>query len=62
MKYIILNIVWDILLSKNIKIKMYSVVLYGCETCLPLRAEQSLRVCGNRVLSKIFGPKKEGVM
>jgi hypothetical protein len=37
-----------------------SVVLYGCETwCLTLREEHRLRVFENRVLRRIFGPKRE---
>jgi hypothetical protein len=36
------------------------VVLYGCETwSLTLRKEHRLRVFENRVLRKIFGPKRE---
>jgi hypothetical protein len=35
------------------------VVLYGCETwSLSLREEQRLRVFENRVLRRIFGPKR----
>ena len=51
------------LLSKNLKIKLYTtiilpVVLYGCETwSLILREEHRLRVFENRVLRRIFGPK-----
>jgi hypothetical protein len=38
------------------------VVLYGCETwSLTLREEQSLMVSENRVLRRIFWPKKEEV-
>jgi len=38
------------------------VVLYGCETwSLTLREEHSLRVFQNRVLRRIFGPKREEV-
>jgi hypothetical protein len=38
------------------------VVLYGCETwSLTLREAQRLRVFENRVLSKIFGPKRDEV-
>jgi hypothetical protein len=38
------------------------VVLYGCETwSLTVREEHKLRVFGNRVLRRIFGPKKDGV-
>jgi hypothetical protein len=50
-------------LSKNIKIKVYrtiilSVVLYESETwSLTLREERMLRMFGNRVMRKIFGPK-----
>ena len=55
------------LLSKNLKIKIYStiilpVVLYGCETwSLTLREEYRLRVLENRVLRRIFGPRRDGV-
>jgi hypothetical protein len=36
--------------------------LYGCETwSIALREEHWLRVLGNRVLKKIFGPKKDEV-
>ena len=38
------------------------VVVYGCETwCLALREEHRLRVFENRVLRKIFGPKRDEV-
>jgi hypothetical protein len=52
-----------LLLSKNIKIKIYKstflpVVLYGCKTwCLTLREEHRLQVFGNRVL-KILRQKR----
>jgi hypothetical protein len=55
------------LLSKNVKIRIYKtiilrVVLYGCETwSLSLREERILRVFENRVLRKIFGPKRDEV-
>jgi len=55
------------LLSKNLKIKIYRtiilpVVLYGCETwSLTLREERRLRVCENRVLRRVFGPKRDEV-
>ena len=39
-----------------------SVVLYGCETwSLSLREERRLRVFENRVLRRIFGPKRDEV-
>jgi len=49
------------LLSKNLKIKIYRivilpVVLYGCETwSLTLREEYRLRVFGNSVVRKRLG-------
>ena len=55
------------LLSRNLKIKIYRtiilpVVLYGCETwSLTLREERRLKVFENRVLRRIFGPKREEV-
>jgi hypothetical protein len=53
------------LLSKNTNIRVYRtiilpVVLYGCETwSLTLREEQRLRVFENRVVRRIFGPKRD---
>jgi hypothetical protein len=42
------------------KTVILSVVLYGCETwSLTFRDEHRLRVLENRVLRKIFGPKRE---
>jgi len=55
------------LLSKNLKIKIYRtvilpVVLFGCETLsLTLREERELRVFENRVLRRIFGPRRDEV-
>jgi hypothetical protein len=38
------------------------VVLYGCETwSLALGEEHKLKVFENRVLRRIFGPKRDGV-
>jgi hypothetical protein len=38
------------------------VVLYGCETwSLTLRKEHRLRVFENRVLRRVFGPKRDEV-
>jgi hypothetical protein len=54
-------------LSRSVKIKIYKtiilpVVLYGCETwSLTLKEERTLRVFENRVLRRIFGPKRDGV-
>jgi hypothetical protein len=56
-----------VLLSKNLKIKIYRtiilpVVLYGCETwSLTLREERKLRVIENMVLRRIFGRKRDEV-
>jgi hypothetical protein len=50
---------------KELKISIYEtvilpVVLYGCKTwSLTLKEEHRLRVFENRVLRKIFGPKRE---
>jgi hypothetical protein len=61
------NLLSSSLLSKNLKIKIYktvilSVVLYGYETwLLTLREERRLRVFENRVLRRIFGPKRDKV-
>jgi len=61
------NLLSSSLLSKNLKIKIYRkiiwpVVLYGRETwSLPLREERRLRVFENRVLRRIFGPKRDEV-
>jgi hypothetical protein len=55
------------LLSKNIKIRIYKniifpVVLYGFETwSLTLRDKHRLRVFENRVLRKIFRPRRDEV-
>jgi hypothetical protein len=55
------------LLSRNLKVKIYKtiilpVVLYGCETwSLILREEHGLRVFENRVLRRLFGPKRDEV-
>jgi hypothetical protein len=52
------------LLCKNLKIKIYCtiilpVVLYGRETwSLTLREERELRVFENRLMRRIFGPKR----
>jgi hypothetical protein len=52
---------------KNIKIEVYriiilSVVLYECETWShTLREERRLSVFENRVLRRIFGPKRDEV-
>jgi hypothetical protein len=55
------------LLSRNVKVKIYKtinlpVAFYGCETwSLTLREEHRLRVFENRVLRRIFGPKRDEV-
>jgi hypothetical protein len=61
------DLLFSSLLSKNTKIKIYRTiilptVLYGCETwSLILREEHRLRVVENRVLRRIFGPKRDEV-
>jgi cell division protein YceG involved in septum cleavage len=66
--HLVQNLLSFHLLSRNVKVKIYTtiilpVVLYGCETwSLTLRKEHRLRVFENRVLRTIFGPKREEVM
>jgi len=57
------NLLSSSLLSKILKVKIvFPVVLYGCETwSLALREERRLRVFENRVLRRIFGPKRDEV-
>jgi len=61
------NLLSSNLLSKNLKFKIYiniilPVVLYGCETwSLTMWEEGRLRVFENRLLRRIFGPKKDEV-
>jgi hypothetical protein len=55
------------LLCKNIKIRIYKttilpVVPYGCETwSLTLKEEHRMSMFENRVLRRIFGPKRDDV-
>jgi hypothetical protein len=55
------------LLSRNVEVNVYKtlivpVVLCGCGTwSLTLRKEHILRVFENRVLRRIFGPKRDEV-
>ena len=61
------NLLSSSLLSKNLKIKIcrtiiLPVILHGCKTwSLILREERKIRVYENRVLRRIFGPKKDEV-
>jgi hypothetical protein len=61
------NVLSSTSLSKNIKITIYRttvvpIALYGSEIwSLTLREERRLRVFENRVLRKIFGPKRNEV-
>jgi hypothetical protein len=65
--HLVQNLLISRLLTKNLKIRTYKmiilpVVLYGCETwSLTLREEHRLRVFENRVLCRIFGPKRDDV-
>jgi hypothetical protein len=57
-----------LLLSRNVKVKKHKtiilpVILYGCETwSVAVRGKHRLRVFENRVLRRIFGPKRDEVM
>ena len=63
--HLVQNLLSSSLLSTSLKIKIYRtkillVVLYVCETwLLTLREKRRLRVFGNRVLRRIFGPKRD---
>jgi hypothetical protein len=65
--YSVQNLLSSRLLSNNLKIKIYRtiilpVVLYGCEAwSLTLREERRLRLFDNRVLRRVFGPKRDEV-
>jgi len=65
--YSVQNLLSFRLLSKHLNIKIYRtiilpVVLYGCETwSLTLRKERKLRVFENKVLRRIFGPRRDEV-
>jgi hypothetical protein len=56
------------LLSRNVKVKIHKtiilpVVLYGCGTwSVTLREEHRLTVFENKVLRRIFGPKRDEVI
>jgi hypothetical protein len=66
--HLVQNLLSSSLMSKNVKIRMCKtiilpVVLYGCKTwSLTLREIDRLRVFENRVLRRIFGPRKDEVM
>ena len=61
------NLLFFNLISKNTKINMHRtinlpVVLHGCETwSLTLREERRLGGFENRVLRRIFGPKRNEI-
>ena len=61
------NLLSSGLLSKKFKVKIYRtiilpVVLYGSETwLLILREERRLRMFENRVLRRVYGPKRDEV-
>jgi hypothetical protein len=65
--YSVQNLLSSSLLSKTLKIKIYRtiilpLVLYGCEAwSLTLREERKLRLFENRVLRRVFGPKRDEV-
>ena len=65
--YSVQNLLSYSLLSKKLKIKIYRIIilpvlLYGYETwSLTMREERRLRVFENRVLRRVFGPKRDEV-
>jgi hypothetical protein len=65
--YSVQNLLSTRLLSKNLKIKIYRniilpVVLYGCEEwSVTLREERRVKLFENRVLRRLFRPKRDEV-
>ena len=65
--YSVQNLLSSSLLSKKLETKIHRTiilpaVLYGCETwSLTLMEECRLRVFENRVLRRVFGPKRDEV-
>jgi hypothetical protein len=65
--YSVQNLLSSRLLSRNLKIKLYRtiilpIVLYGYETwSLTVREERRLRVFENKVLRRVFGPRRDEV-
>ena len=65
--YSVQNLLSSRLLSKNLKIKLYTIIilpvcLYGCETwSLTLSEERRLRVFENKVLRRVFWSKRDEV-
>ena len=63
--YSVQYLLFSSLLSKTLKVKIYRtiilpMVLYGCETwSLTFGEERRLRVFENRVLGRVFGPKRD---
>ena len=59
------NLLSSSFLSKNIKMKVYRIlpiVLYGCGIwSLTLREERWLRLFENRVMRRIFGPRRDEI-
>ena len=66
--HLVQNLLSFILLSKNLKINIYRtitlpVVSYGCETwSLTMWEGHRLRMLENRMLRRIFGPRRYEVM
>ena len=63
--YSFIQLVWMVFVniySITFRAIILPVVLYGCETwSLTLREERRLRVFENRVLRRVFGPKRDEV-
>jgi hypothetical protein len=61
------NLLFSRLLSKNVKIRLYKTEIFLCFCTgvklglLTLSEEHRLRVFENRVLRRIFGPKRDEV-
>jgi hypothetical protein len=62
--HVVQNLLPSCLLSKNIKIKVYRIIIYllfclGVIWSVTLRDEHQLRVFENRVLRRIIGSKRD---
>jgi hypothetical protein len=55
-------------MSKNVKVRLYKTIIFPVVLCrretwsLIVREEYKLRALENRVMRRIFGPKRDGVM
>jgi hypothetical protein len=56
------NLLSSCLLSKNVKIRIFKTIILPLVLSLTLREEHRLRVFENRLLKRIFGPRRGDMM